>query len=208
MNQGNQRTPCPKCQANNFVGQTNCWQCGSSLPPPESVGAPAPAPRSAEVPRRSEYPLAQPVAPPFPQQPQQFHNQPMKSGMGTGVRIAIWAVVLLPLIVAAAYHVHQRRTLGGIDAQAQAAIEANEKLMRQFQDNVRQSGSISDPGALDPESPTAQARRELKRMEEKGIIPPVPPTDSDGRVHLQSGGTISPEEWQRAKDSLGATGSR
>src|SRR5438094_785724 len=48
MNQGTDRIPCPKCRANNFLGQTNCWQCGSSLPPPDSVGSPARAPQNPQ----------------------------------------------------------------------------------------------------------------------------------------------------------------
>src|SRR5215470_777064 len=40
MNQGQARIPCPKCGANNFLGKTNCWQCGGSLPPPETFAPP------------------------------------------------------------------------------------------------------------------------------------------------------------------------
>src|SRR5438132_9248633 len=40
MDQGNVRVPCPRCRANNFPGTPACWQCGGSLPPPESFAAP------------------------------------------------------------------------------------------------------------------------------------------------------------------------
>ncbi len=203
MNQGTQRTPCPKCRANNFSGQTNCWQCGSSLPPPEAVGAATPTPYPQPAPQRPAENPASLAPAPFVQPPAYF-SPPVRSGVGLGLRIAIWAVLLIPILAAGAYMAFQRRAIGGVDSQAQAAIEANEKLMREFGQQVRQSGSgTSDPDVLDPNSPTAQARREIKRLEEKGVIPTVPPTDAEGRIHLQSGGTISPEEWRRARESLG-----
>jgi hypothetical protein len=137
------------------------------------------------------------------QQPHTY-SPPVRSGIGLGVRIALWAVLLIPILAAGVYIAFQRRAIGGVDSQAQAAIEANEKLMREFGQQVRQSESgMSDPDVLDPNSPTAQARREIKRLEDKGVIPTAPPTDAEGRIHLQSGGTISPEEWKRARESLG-----
>jgi hypothetical protein len=31
------RITCTRCRANNFPGQTQCWRCGHSLPPPEAL---------------------------------------------------------------------------------------------------------------------------------------------------------------------------
>lgn len=48
----------------------------------------------------------------------------------------------------------------------------------------------------------AQARRELNRLYRETGYGPVP-SDAQGRVRLRSGGSISREEWERARRSLG-----
>lgn len=197
MNQGDQRIPCPKCRANNFLGKTNCWQCGSSLPPPEAVGTPAgytqPAPAQQSPFQPNQAPLG-------------YHPQASSRRGVPAVVIAVVAVLVIAVVgaVAMARSRSHSRIPGNLDLTPDQM-----RQIQQFQNSVRQSSGSSDlSSANDPDSPESQARREIKRLEDKGLVPSAPKADAEGRIHLQSGGTISPEEWERARQSIGGADAR
>ncbi len=196
MNQGEQRIPCPKCRANNFLGKTNCWQCGSSLPPPEAFGA---TPAAYVQP-------AQPAAFSSGQAPLGYHPQASAKRGGPAIAIAVAAVLVI--VVVGAFAMARSRGHRGVPGNLDLSPEQMRQI-REFQNSVRQSSGSSDlSSSTDPDSPESQGRREIKRLEDKGLVPSAPKPDSEGRIHLQSGGTISPEEWERARQSLGGAGAR
>src|SRR5690349_10083824 len=87
MNQGDQRVPCPKCKANNFLATTNCWQCGSSLPPPEAFGAaPQPAPQGVARRPHSFQPASVEAA---------YQPTPVAGRGGLGVIIAVIVALIV-----------------------------------------------------------------------------------------------------------------
>src|ERR1051325_5261862 len=125
MNQGQARIPCPKCRSNNFLGQTNCWQCGSSLPPPEAFAAAQP---SAMPPPQSQPQFApgsrhsseRPA--PFPQTPapqrQSAPYVPTQRGGRSRWLIAYYAVFgfsVLMLLVYMGFYGKVRRDAMAID---------------------------------------------------------------------------------------------
>lgn len=168
-NQGEQRIPCPRCRANNFAGQTNCWQCASSLPPPEATGAYAPV---------SAY-AAQPIPPAASAYPPQ--NAPV--GYAPAASRSSWRLVI-PLVLIAVV------MLGGlfmfaVRRQRQRASQEERELRQAAQHYriqeptltpLREGTDISNPSALDPGSVDAQAQRALQRgyrqLEERGIVVP------------------------------------
>ncbi len=59
------------------------------------------------------------------------------------------------------------------------------------------------PVSPDDDSVLIQARRELRQAQTDVSIPPADAvTSPDGKIHLKSGGTISAEEWQSAKNRI------
>lgn len=164
------RILCPRCRANNFPGQTNCWQCGHLLQPPEAV-EPSVAWMASD------------------------------NGSAQNRRAAkLWQhtvlAVLLALIAA----------IGGLfvltlrsrnpSNDPRAALEATkDRLMRE---PVR---SVPFNTGLNVDPVEAQARQELERLRREFGVGSAP-VGPDGRVHLRSGGSISPEEWERAVRNL------
>lgn len=189
MNQGQQRIPCPRCRANNFLGTTHCWQCGGSLPPPEVVGQvtmPVPAPPPSAHPSPNTY-----YPPPYDAAAVRRSSRRLML-----IPLVFLLVIGLGALFVIAFQSRHGAVMPGLD-DAQARMNAYaDRLRREMDDSTAESGDI-DPL-------TAQARREIERLSEQvgGL---GPPSDPQGRVHLRSGGTISREQWERARDSLRAT---
>ncbi len=204
MNHGQVRIPCPKCRANNFPGVPHCWQCGASLPPPESVAQPvqrpvSPAGRRALDPRLPTIESGVTPSPPRPLTPSP--TEPRRIPW-LWLRVTAVSICVLWGLFIAAYYVRMHNQATTIDRQKDAIIEQNERYMRDLDKALHNPAAVSDPSALDPNSQEAQARRELERLNKKldGTAPP--PVSPDGRVHLETGGSISAQEWERAKESL------
>ena len=107
------------------------------------------------------------------------------------------------MLAAAGYYANVGRTAKGIDSTTQKAIDQMDKMNRSMEKmvNESQSPSVSSPSTLDPNSLEAQAHREMERLQrEHGVR--TPPLGPDGNIHLQSGGTLSPEDYQRARQTL------
>src|ERR1051325_3967210 len=92
--QDGQRLACPRCKANNFVGQAQCWQCRAPLSaggaPQTSRPAPPPKPSpAAPAPSR-------PAAPRRPQEALVAHppSRPVMLGVLAGVALLAFALVL------------------------------------------------------------------------------------------------------------------
>lgn len=197
MNQGQQRIPCPRCRANNFLGTTHCWQCGGSLPPPEAVG-------QATMPVSASPHIAYPSPDAQHRTPNAYYPSPYDAAAvrRSSRRLMLIPILFLVLIGLGALFVlaFQSRTGSSVvpglnDAQAR---------MNAYADRLRREmdGSAAESGETDPLA--AQARREIERLSGQ-IGGLAPPSDPQGRVHLRSGGAISREQWERARDSLRAT---
>lgn len=207
MNHGQQRISCPKCRSNNFLGQPTCWNCGASLPPPEAMAPPASTiARYPAAPVRNAEPPNTPtsIQPPIQSPTNPYTHQPIHTPRATGLRIAIWAILILPVLLAMSWYAKTRSGGNAIEAQKDAAIKMQEELTRSLDERIKASQERpTGPGALDPDSTDAQARRELKRIYEKTGVGAPPPTDAEGNVHLQGGGTLTREQWEKTRDSLG-----
>ena len=118
------------------------------------------------------------------------------------VRLVILGVTLLGMLAAASYYAMIGRTARNIDSDTAKAIQQMEQMNRSMEQMIDQSQpSISSPTAMDPDSVEAQAKREMERLQrEHGVR--TPPLGPDGRVHLQSGGALTPEEYDNARRAL------
>jgi len=204
VNQGQQRIPCPRCQSNNFPGHTNCWQCGATLPPPESaLPTPKLQPPTLNAQRSTLNALPPPV-PPGSAAMYSFPGAVPRSGFNWFyLRLGILAVTLLGMLAAATYYANLGRTATNIDSGTQQAIDQMEQMNRSMGQMIDQSQqSISSPAAMDPNSVESQAKRELERLQRQHGVTAPPPVSPDGRVRLQSGGTLNPEEYDRARRAL------
>jgi len=102
------------------------------------------------------------------------------------------------------WYAKTRASGSAIAGQTDMAIKMQEELTRSLDERIKASQQQqTGSGALDPNSAEAQARRELNRFYEKTGVAPPPPTDAEGNVHLQGGGTITWEQWEKARESLG-----
>src|SRR5437667_2351552 len=105
MNQGTDRIPCPRCRANNFLGQPTCWQCGGSLPPPEALGA------ATVSPAYSPY------------------LQPKRSSLGIWIPLA--CILLLVAAVAGVWAVSKQKRTPAQSAELNMVKQMEENLRRQ-----------------------------------------------------------------------------
>ena len=108
-------------------------------------------------------------------------------------------MVLVPLVfvvVAAIGFVYVRstavRSRGPAD-DLKAQIEALKK-------RIGENPSASPAGPTEDSPEIAAAKSELERLRKKHNLDP--PTDASGDVRLQTGGSISTEEYRKALDSL------
>jgi hypothetical protein len=225
MNQGQTRIPCPKCRSNNFPGQTNCWQCGASLPPPNvfapPVYTPPQPPAAGAIPPGVQIAIAQrhsrqPVQPaPLPYSgslPNEGSIPPVQSqysghqsyayhadGRGRSrwlyAYYGIFGFSVIMALVYVGYYGKVRRDAISIDQRTQAMQDAQERIMQGLN---RASATTHQP---EPGSIEAKAQEELKKLYQQSGMG-APPTDPHGNVHLRSGGEISREQWEKAKQSL------
>lgn len=177
---GQDRIACPQCRANNFPGQPRCWQCGASLPPQDALNSrPSPGPQGSPM--------------PFPARP--------GPGVASPPRL-LWGLVLAGVALVsflAVFLLVNRRA-------------ANEKIV--WETPRRSEPALAPAPAPDatnaaneaparPENSdplTDQAKREIQRAQRDLAIPaPDSVSGKDGRIHLRSGGTISADEWERAR---------
>ncbi|HXG24100.1 MAG TPA: hypothetical protein VNJ09_06045 [Chthonomonadales bacterium] len=160
------RISCLRCRANNFPGQTHCWQCGHSLPPPEAV--------EPSVAWTASY------------------NGPARDRRAAKPWWLTVPAVLLVLLTAIGglFVLAFRSRVSSYDPRA-----ISEALMRERMRKVPlNTGLYVDPVEV-------QARQELERLRREFGVGTAP-VGPDGRVHLRGGGSISPEEWERAMRSL------
>jgi hypothetical protein len=76
-------------------------------------------------------------------------------------------------------------------------------MNRSLGDMIDQSQPpISSPSVMDPNSVQAQAQREMERLQRQHGLGAPPPVSKDGRVNLQSGGTLSEDEYNRARRAI------
>jgi hypothetical protein len=184
---GGERIPCPRCRANNFLGQTHCWQCKSSLPPPDATAYPA---RPVSAP--SGYPVAAPVG-----YPASHYVVPAR-------RVNWLPVAFVALLVC-----------GGVLYMALSRAKSPEsRSPERRQPRVAQPAASDEPRTIwvtgppsqipDNDPVTDEARRAVERASrELDLPPPNAARDTDGRIRLRSGGVLSEEEWQRARRKVG-----
>jgi len=170
-----------------------CWQCGNSLPPPEAMGQPARpvgfAPPQAGL-------GAAPTAQSPPPNAYSYDVIPARrsSRWLTILPVALLFVIVLGVLFAIALRSRSGKSMvPGLDDAQEKVNAYADRLRRELQ------GVESDSDADDPL--TSQVRREIKRLSGQ-IGAAAPPADSQGNVHLRTGGTITREEWERARDSV------
>ena len=175
--QNSERVACPRCQANNFAGQTQCWRCQASLPPPEA--------------RPGGAPVGFPAQPPPPLQPTPMIYPPAPAnGSLRGLQIAVGLIAFL-IVLFAGWRLTQKQATSLSTPTAFAP--STPTLPPQAEAPTSPPRESADPA-------TAQAQREIQRFrQENGLYPPDPPPSSDGRIRLRSGGSISQEEWENAR---------
>jgi hypothetical protein len=185
------RIVCPKCRANNMPGQPRCFQCGSSLPPPEALQ------QVAAYPQQSYVAPQQPVYQQTAHQPQPpFHNQfsaqpfqnhsPKSSNMRVYIIIAIVAASCGLMTVFASRKVATHRQAESMGTEAQVA-----EL-----DRLRKEHGINQPAAPPQDADADATRRELDRLRNKyGIGTSNPHNPSDGSV--PNGGAVTFDQWRR-----------
>jgi hypothetical protein len=108
-------------------------------------------------------------------------------------------IVTILGVIAAVVALRPKSEVGGVDGDIHdkiAALKAKQKEL-----GGATPPSISNPASLDPDSLEGRAQRELQRLQKKAGVG-GPPTDANGNVHLQGGGVISREEWEKARSSV------
>ena len=210
-----QRLACPRCRANNFVGQAQCWQCKASLPPPEAVNTPT-------VMGWAQQAGASPVSPILP--PQAAKAQPTNP---QGNRQTAPAVPLVqeapvlprrgrktPLVMAGAlitasvvvWFVFHRAAppanTSGLSLPPGVSVPPGvlpDGILPGSHD-IRFAQPDRDPVPFSADPTEAAARRAVQRAIPRLGLPPG--TGSDGTVHLRNGDTISREQYEATQEKL------
>ena len=181
------RIQCPNCHANNFVGPPQCWQCGAPL---SSAGAVRP--QQAVRPPAAPHPL--PAASPGQPPPSSaFARAAERPHPLLLIGIAMLAFVAVLFVVRA-------RSASSLPSappgrEVQETLRPNPDLSAQSAPN-----NSPDAGAVDPVEEAA--RRAISREAPNIGLPPPPTVSPDGKVHLRTGGAISPDEWNEARRKL------
>jgi hypothetical protein len=187
------RIACPRCQANNFVGQTQCWQCHMPLPAP-TFAAPLP------------------VALPFAQ-----HRQPRVWIVLPVVAIITFALVWMfagmrrqtvesvpPPAPQPGYSSTSVRPDFAPASPSQTPQEDTTGV-RSGSDSTSSSATIAPATPSDTDPLTAQAQHEIERARHDVGVPPPAAVDSSGRVRLRGGGSVSVDDWDTARRKLQAS---
>ena len=211
-----QRLACPRCHANNFVGQAQCWQCKASLPPPEAMNTPTVAgwaqPSSAAPLQSARPPMTSPQNA-GPQTNRQAANaaSPMQQPQFTPRRgsktplIVAGAMVTASVVVWLAFHraapVSSTPGLSlppGVSTAGTEGVLPDGMLPGSHDIRLAQPERDLIPPSVDP-TETA-ARRAVQRAIPRLGLPPG--TGSDGTVHLRNGDTISKEQYEATQEKL------
>lgn len=171
-----------RCGSNNLPGQTQCWRCGSSLPPPEELASL----------RQTAHDRAA-----IPARDSQDHFRRANARP----RIAVAAVVIAAAIGIGALMVRAWR-IHTTPSAARAAAELNaikDRLLRER--GLAGSDALTQPRRDLPQDPLeAQARREIERLQRQlGERPALGP-ESD--VRLRTGGVMPRGEYERRRRDL------
>lgn len=166
------RIACPRCGANNFPGQTHCFQCGSPLPPPEAIAAAGYAPGYS----------------PAPGAVGQTAGHRARSGRAWLVVVPVVTLVLL--VVVGLVLLATRRTAPAAPGGSSASDAAREL------DRLRKQYGEAAPSGQARETPS-QEQAELQRLREKyNIEGPGGPRRPDGGG---GSGAITFDQWQRGE---------
>jgi hypothetical protein len=182
---GSQRIACLQCRANNFVGQPRCWQCQAPLPPPEALHHPSALNRTAtSMPPGAIQ--ASPSNPAFTPPPMARPSNPLS---GLLLFIGIGALTFILVLMVAL----KTRPTAPVAA-PQATLPPPDRVVSPL------DPSAGTPGRSGPDPLTEQARHVIER---EGAQLGMPPTAGpDGRIHVQSGGSVTQEEWKDATERL------
>lgn len=164
---------CPRCSAAAPLDATFCGQCGRQYRTqfaPSATGGPAAMPTPT-------YSAPVPAS-----APRAFSVWALRAVQG-----AVAALVCVSVLVFSG--VFRQNGRGGLPALS-AAPAAPTRVAPPGELNAK----VRDALREDPIE--SEARRVVDRESRKLDLPP--PVDSDGRIHLRSGGTISREEWDAA----------
>lgn len=200
---GDGRIACPRCRANNFVGQAQCWQCRASLPPPEAVLPQA-------------FPAARPTAPAHPPTPRQAAPP---SGLSPKAASRIIAVCIGLIAFFSVVLAMQRRQ----ETPQAVAVPAPARTIPALPEVGAESRPLTAPEAQRavigpmPQSPLAlpapslqsevpplplMARPAQEQMRKMTSETGVQPGDLGAQVPLQGGGSLTREEYNAAVRKL------
>ena len=194
-----QRLTCPRCRANNFVGQAQCWQCKASLPPPEAVNTPSALLQNVNA--QANWQAVNGFHPAQEAQPQQSRS---RRGSKTPLVMA-GALITASLVVWFVFHraapAVNPRGLSlppGVSAEGTQGVLPEGILPGSHDVRLAQPERDPIPPSFDPTEEAA--RRAVQRAIPRLGLPPG--AGSDGTVHLRNGDTISREQFEATKEKL------
>ena len=180
------RIICSRCGSNNFAGKPNCWQCSAPLAgntgrPAQSKSTTTPDARRNHVSQPApQRPYTAPFADPFVRKWGMSRGMAViLGGVGIGVFLAVWFVAGRP--------------------------RGNEEVLRS---EPGPSRAVSSPATADQplertaaeiDDPIVDESKRFIDHESRHAGLPQPPTGSDGRVHLRSGGSITTDQYRDAQ---------
>ena len=210
-----QRLACPRCRANNFVGQAQCWQCKASLPPPEAMNTPTVMGWGQQV---GTPPAAGMQATQVqPVNPQGNWQSPAGVSSAQEMPVARRRGSKMPLIMAGAlltasamvWFAFHRSALppantSGLSLPPGVSTAGTEGVLPDGilpgSHDIRFAQPERDPMPVSADPTEAAARRAVQRAIPRLGLPPG--TDSDGNVHLRNGSTISREQYEATQEKL------
>ena len=167
---------CPQCQTPAPLDAAFCRRCGRQYRTQFAATG---------VPAASAPPLAQPPTD-FSSKPAMAFSRPMLQGIAVLGALVVFLGVLA--VRSATRH-----------DPAPAAAPTDRSLLPQ--PPPYSAPQVSTTTSSDPVNDQAKRFIEQARQE-NGLEPPSGSVGSDGKIHLQSGGTITKEEWDRASRSI------
>jgi hypothetical protein len=172
------RVSCPRCRANNFVGQAQCWQCHASLPPPEAMQAPPP----------SAYPQAGFASAPIARQ------SDSRSGLYGVIGVLVVCLIGLGIFIL------RPKPTETASRDWRQSEQAMIKEAENFDSDQPRLSLPSDPmldaqtrGQTAGDATVSEAQRVLER--ERANLGVAPTSGGSGDIRLRSGGSISREQW-------------
>ncbi|MEP6754505.1 MAG: hypothetical protein ABJA67_03305 [Chthonomonadales bacterium] len=176
------RVTCPRCGANNFVGQPSCWQCQSSMPPPEAIGISS---------------------------PHQFNQQPFappRRTMPMGAVVAITICLILASVVGA-YILFGRPHKSDVAEPGSLQAKIDELKKQEAALGKRMGSQVPEPTLGSNDELGSAAQRRLQELKEKaGAMGAAPPSMGNDDIRLQGGGSLTKDQYQKALDSVKNSG--